>query len=554
MTKPATPSEIARETIKTLAARKLVPTPDNYAKIYMEVGGTTKELAESAKQPEENSPDDQTKLSPAWPKLIRDLLKLLETPHKGLTVTRKREGVETVLSKFGNDPDKLSERLQGLMRSWSSSPTTSSPGELVPQSPGPIAPGATTPAATQATPEANNNDEMAAQLRELLAQTLESLVSGQPELANEIQELAVQARATGNPDQTASLNRQLRKFCTVLELHSSDRIKVQDGLLRLLRLLVQNIGELSIDDKWLHGQVATLQAIISQPVDKRVLADAERNLRDAIIKQNSLKDSLTDAKITLKGLMTTFIDRLGEMTESTGEYHIKIEGYSQKIGGADNLTELSHILDDIMHDTRIIQASALRSRDELSTTRKQAQAAEERARRLEHELEQISEKMLEDQLTGALNRRGLDETLDREIKRADRQHEPVSVTLLDIDNFKQLNDTLGHQAGDQALLHLTTVIKETLRPTDAVARYGGEEFLIIMPNTGLDKAVATITRLQRELTKRFFLHENQRLLITFSAGVALRAKEETPEELIGRADKAMYHAKQTGKNRVVAAD
>ena len=252
--------------------------------------------------------------------------------------------------------------------------------------------------------------------------------------------------------------------------------------------------------------------------------------------------------------MTTFIDHLGELTESTGEYHTKIAGYSQKVGSADNIAELSQILNDIMHDTRIIQESAQRSHEELVSTRKQAHDAEERVRQLEHELEHVSEMMHEDQLTGALNRRGMDETLEREIKRADRQKVPVSLALLDIDNFKQLNDTLGHQAGDQALVHLTNVIKEAVRPTDAVARYGGEEFIIIMPDTGLDEAIATITRLQRELTKKFFLHHNERLLITFSAGVALRGEEEDPEEMIGRADKAMYHAKKTGKNRVVAAD
>ncbi len=177
------------------------------------------------------------------------------------------------------------------------------------------------------------------------------------------------------------------------------------------------------DDKWLHGQIAALQEIITNPLDKRSIADAERNLRDAVIKQGTLKQSLTDAKTTLKSLMTTFIDRLGDLTESTGEYHNKIEGYSQKIGKADNLTELSHILKDVMHDTRVIQASALRSHEELISTKKQADEAEARIKELEHELEQVSELVREDQLTGALNRRGLDETIDRELKRADRSQD-----------------------------------------------------------------------------------------------------------------------------------
>jgi diguanylate cyclase len=395
---------------------------------------------------------------------------------------------------------------------------------------------------------------MITQLRELLAQALESSLTSQPDLIGEIQTLAQQARATRDFDQSTLLAKQLRQHWIKLELRDSDNAKIQEGVVRLLRLLVENVGELASDDEWLHGQIVTLQGIIARPMDKRTIADAERNLRNAIIKQGFLKQSLIDAKSTLKSLMTSFIDRLSEVTEQTGEYHSRIEDYSKKIGSTNNITELSHLLDDIMRDTRDIQSSAQRSHEDLVNTRKQAHDAEERVRKLEEELQQASEKMHQDQLTGALNRRGMDETMEREIKRADRQVTPISLALLDIDNFKQLNDTLGHQAGDQALIHLTTVIKQNLRPTDAVARYGGEEFIIIMSETTLEEGMASITRLQRELTKQFFLHNNDRKLITFSAGVALRSADESAEDLISRADRAMYQAKKTGKNRVIAAD
>jgi diguanylate cyclase len=551
MTTPTTPSEIARETLKTLAARKLAATPDNYTRVYQEIGGVTSGSTEAAL-----SANDQPKLALAWPKLIRELLKKMDTPHKGITVTRKKDGVETVLNKFSSDSDALFEKLQGLLNSWSDAPTASNMGELIPAEPEPVAAGATPLAAVAATipPGARVHAEMVSQLRELLAKTLESSLTSQPELASEIQVLAQQARLTKDFDQTNQLSKQLRQHWIKLELRDSDKAKIQEGVVRLLRLLVDNVGELAADDQWLHGQVAVLQEILVRPMDKHTIADAERNLRNAIIKQGFLKQSLLDAKATLKSLMTTFIDRLSEVTEQTGEYHSRIAEYSQKIGGANNLTELSHLLDDIMRDTRTIQASAQRSHEELITTRKQAHEAEERVKKLEEELEEVSEKMHEDQLTGALNRRGMDEAMDREITRADRQQTPVSLALLDIDNFKQLNDTLGHQAGDQALVHLTNVIKEALRPTDAVARYGGEEFIIIMSETALEEAMATVTRLQRELTKKFFLHNNERKLITFSAGVALRTVNETAGDVIARADKAMYQAKKSGKNRVVAAD
>jgi diguanylate cyclase len=87
-----------------------------------------------------------------------------------------------------------------------------------------------------------------------------------------------------------------------------------------------------------------------------------------------------------------------------------------------------------------------------------------------------------------------------------------------------------------------------------IARFGGEEFLILLPETTVEAAAQTMTRLQRELTRHFFLHENEKILITFSAGVALRLQDEGQEELVKRADRAMYQAKQTGKNRVVVAE
>jgi diguanylate cyclase len=595
----SSPSEIARETLKALAARQLAPTPENYAQAYREISGIVAAPAGAAAVIEHiakhlalESPQNaasckalkqavatenweqcqsqlQNLLSQAkdhaqsdptpelsWSGMIHDLLRQLDIPHKGITITRKKEGVETVLNRFTSDPAVLHEKLQSLIRSWSSAGSHPKAAlevidnaniDTVTALSSATSPAAIVLAATGGSPE------ILSQLRELLAHTLENTLHTQPELSSEIHALTQQIRASENSKQITDLANQLRKFWLKLELRGGDKVKIQEGLLRLLRLLVENVSELVADEKWMHGQISAMKDLIEQPLDKNAIADAERNLRNAVIKQGTLKQSLTDAKSTLKSLMTTFIDRLGELTESTGDYHSKIEGYSQKIGGAEKFTELSDILADIMQDTRVIQASALRSHEELLSTRKHANEAEERVRKLEQELEEVSELVREDQLTGALNRRGMEETLEREFKRTDRAQVLLSVALLDIDNFKHINDSLGHLGGDQALIHLTRVIKETLRPSDSVARYGGEEFLIILPDTGLQDAMETMERLQRELTKRFFLHNNERKLITFSAGVALRTENEDREDLIGRADKAMYHAKKTGKNRVVAA-
>jgi diguanylate cyclase len=324
--------------------------------------------------------------------------------------------------------------------------------------------------------------------------------------------------------------------------------------MRLLGLVVNNLGELVDDDQWIHGQVEVLRSLVNGPVDLRAVREAERGFKAVIFKQTQLKASLRDAKTTLKSLLAVFVERLGEVTENTVDYHAKIERYSERISATDNLDALKTLIDDLMSDTRGMQVDMLRSRDELLAARAQAQSSEQRVHELEGELERVSEQVREDQLTGALNRRGMEDAMGREIARARRSRKPLCISVLDVDNFKKLNDTHGHAAGDAALVHLAKVIKHTVRPTDVIARYGGEEFIIILTETGLDEAVKVTGRLQRELTKRFFLHNNERLLMTFSAGVAEFSPGDTEESLFQRADKAMYQAKVQGKNRVVSAE
>ncbi|MDO8349871.1 MAG: diguanylate cyclase [Gallionella sp.] len=593
---PSNPSELARETLKMLAQRRLLPTPDNYAKVYAEISGAPAAENNSAEKVLRNMADhllqsdksaasgiaikkllseekweqcfkEIEKVLPkreqdgaadqSWSVLIRDLLRQLDLPHKGLTVSRKKEGLDTVLARFSSKPEILFEKLGNLIRSWSESPTTTNLVENTPAQPEAAVPAVLAVAAMPVAASRANSDEnateMLGKLAELLAQTLESTLSAQPELTDEVKQLSASVREIKTHEQITALAGRLRHFWLKVELRGGDKAKIQEGLVRLLRLLVENVGDLVEDEEWLHGQINALHEIIDNPIDRHVIADAERSLREAIIKQGLLKKGLSDAKSTLKSLMTTFIDRLGAITVSTGDYHQKIEGYSHKIAQSNNLTELSHLLDDIMQDTRVIQASALRSHEDLLESRKQVGQAEAKIATLEKELAEVSELVQQDQLTGALNRRGLDAAFERETKRLERSQSPLCVALLDIDDFKRLNDTMGHQVGDQALVHLCNVIREALRPGDSVSRYGGEEFAILLPEVGLEEAASTLERLQRELTKKFFLYDNDRVLVTFSAGVALCATEETQEEVLGRADKAMYQAKRTGKNRVCIA-
>ena len=187
------------------------------------------------------------------------------------------------------------------------------------------------------------------------------------------------------------------------------------------------------------------------------------------------------------------------------------------------------------------------------SARAEVEVAQEKIVQLESELQQMSEKIHEDHLTKVLNRRGLDLAFEREVMIAQRQQWPICYALLDIDNFKVLNDTHGHKVGDEAIVYLINAVKSVTRNEDIVARYGGEEFVILLPNTKLEEATDILSRIRRDLTKKFFLHENKRILITFSAGIAEYKQGERQDQIFKRADEALYRAKKNGKNLILEA-
>ncbi|MPZ46690.1 MAG: diguanylate cyclase [Betaproteobacteria bacterium] len=588
--------DVAREALRALVVRKLDPSPENYRRLYNEIAGVD-EAAEgsAAEQTLGRIAHDFPRTSPellrvakameraagkrdwgqlagllheaneaisryyaaaeSWRGLLAELLQQFDASHKGLSRLRKKERLERVLELPASTPEQLQQKLAALVRSWAELATEAAAPEPDPSQTGELKRPAQPHAAAFAQPLVPDDTIM---LCDLLAHVLDigmaALLAYDPAMALEAESLAQQARSARAAYEFNAVRAATKSFLLKVELTTSNTADLHQGILRLLRLVVENVAALVGEDDWLHGQISVLAEIVSQPLDLVMIQHAERSIKDAILRQGTLRHSLTEAKTAFKSMVSGFIDRLGEFSTSTGDYHETIERLSTRIKSTDDIIELSRILDQVAAATRQVQAATLRSREETLKTQEEVRTAEQKVRELQTELSRVSAKVREDQLTGALNRRGLEEEFDRSCAASERRQEPMSLALLDIDDFKKLNDTHGHMAGDNALVHLAKVIRSTVRPTDVVCRYGGEEFVILLPGTSLQDAVVVISRLQRELTKRFFLHDNQRLLLTFSAGIAERRGGETREQTIGRADAAMYQAKRSGKNRVLVAE
>jgi len=598
MDKKLTPLELARQTLIQLSKSQSPPTPENYRRVYDEIAGiksvdsvdvlgkslekvltelgkdrpkylaTSQKIATFIKKRDaENLEDQLRKLMPTsaneadgvnWPTLLRYLLKQLDVNHTGTTLSRKKEGLNRVIINFANDPSQLGEKIQALITSWGEGqPSASTNSATALQAESTLIVEVASATLTNAA-LTEGEQALTTAWRDLLTRAIKLVVLPQfadiPAASDKIENVIQLAQKANTVEEINALGETLKSFILRAEMRNDAQHRMQESLVQMLRLLISSMGELTIEDKWLHGQISIVQDIISKPLDIDAVYNAESSLKELIYKQSNIKPGLIAAKETLKGMMSSFVSGLADISRSTGTYQAKINQYQVQISETEDITQLNTILQNLVGDIREMNADAQNSHNAFEETQKKVEEAEKQINELSAKLDYISEVAHQDFLTGALNRRGMDEAIDREFERADRHNTPISLAMIDIDHFKKINDTMGHSTGDTALAHLAKVVKSILRSTDVLARYGGEEFVILLPGSKQNDAVNVVAGIQRDLTKNFFLHNNERVLITFSAGVAERVTGENIDSVLPRADAALYIAKQSGRNRVVGAE
>lgn len=507
-----TPFETAREALMRLTARKLPPTPVNYQAVYNEIAGTQNVLP---------FPDEA----------LRSILRAL--PANTGFQKQQKDLLDRAVGQ------RSWEAVQGVVVAYANADQARAGSAAAGQRAGPVD---LVPPAT-------------AELREQLARTIENAL---PALGGDDARFTQQATtligALRDPSaDRGKLKAMIGEFCHRLSFAAEDQAEIRGMLLKLVHTVIENIGDMSMDDGWLARQLETLAEAAQPPLTLRRLDDLQRRLADVMLKQIDAKGRTLQAQDEMRKMLATFIERLAQMTDSTSAYHDNMEESARRLENAKSIEEISPVLKSVIGATRAIADEVRSARDELREMREKVSASEAEIAKLHAELNTASTQARHDALTGALNRKGLDEALQRELADVRRKQTPLCVSLLDLDNFKKLNDSKGHEAGDAALNHLVMVTRECMRGQDTLARYGGEEFVILMPDTTLEDGVNAMTRLQRALTRRYFLAGGEKILITFSAGVAQFEAGESPEDAIKRADQAMYLAKRQGKNRVLGA-
>jgi len=256
------------------------------------------------------------------------------------------------------------------------------------------------------------------------------------------------------------------------------------------------------------------------------------------------RDVQRQADATLRTL-AALLEMTEQLSTDVGSHNSNLE----KVGRHVSDMHLTGELEDVQHTILGQVASLLESNRRLESDLTYSRGRmEEQA----HELDRTRQEARTDGLTGIANRKGFDEKLALMLAAWQRKKEPFVLGLADIDHFKWVNDTHGHQAGDRVVGHVGQLMRSCVRDHDFVGRYGGDEFVLLLPNIGMENGVRTLERIRAEMARLDYdvSPRNERVTVTLSIGITVVREGDDVQSIIRRADEALYRAKTSGRNQV----
>ncbi|HYP31938.1 MAG TPA: diguanylate cyclase [Burkholderiaceae bacterium] len=601
MSKPSA-AETAKAALRRLALSKLEPTPENYARAWAEEGGAApapapapaaaaavdspkargvhdriaarlfedgtqrEEFAQAMQRADwdaarglvERATEAQLALSQGWALTIEKLARGLERGGRQWTAARKKDSLQRVLEANRSDIARLHQRMKQLVASWDGdvaddAVAVDAGAETLDLGTGPISQGGgIEPQGGIGHPPAERVQDhgdwpsVLAQYDATLHAALPADDARAAALSHELRDLQAELAREGA---TARLRAQADALCERARRLLAHRHHLVDELHRLTLEMSAGLAEVAEEGSWVKGQTESLKLSLGDAPSVRSVRAASEMLAQARGRQQRVRAERDSARVALKDAISQMLTELDALGSHTGRFSDSVARYVDTIAHADSLESLASVVRQMMDEGRAVHGLVSATQERLNAGRQRAAELEAQVRSLESELRRLSDEVSTDVLTEVANRRGLMQAFGVETARLERQGGELAIGLLDIDNFKKLNDTLGHSAGDVALKSLAGHVQKQLRAVDIVARFGGEEFVVLLPGVAVDEAQATLTRLQRTLSASLFMHDGREVFVTFSAGVTRYRPGEALEAALERADEALYEAKRTGKNR-----
>jgi diguanylate cyclase len=325
-----------------------------------------------------------------------------------------------------------------------------------------------------------------------------------------------------------------------------------EALLHFLKSFAMDLSEIR-SDRFKERIDALSQLFASSERPKRIELDFERQKENILSFIERQHGYIADREQELRDIIDLLTKAMASLDVENREFYQRVHDQSEKM-------EQITLLDDIKKIKSALQYEVTQMRDivdqKKDQDRRQVQLLAGQVDSLRQELEKTKAKSMTDGLTGAYNRQAFDDTLKDLIVRSRVMNNDFSLLMLDLDDFKKINDTYGHLMGDQVLVAFCQKCRKSIRGDDVLARYGGEEFAIILPGANLKNALKKGRQICDAISSARYATGNEDgedyLSVTVSIGVTVFKKDDTPETLISRADKALYKAKKGGKNCAVA--
>ena len=303
--------------------------------------------------------------------------------------------------------------------------------------------------------------------------------------------------------------------------------EVRDRIRNTADLVNESIGNLQLSNNDLHDFIEKINGQLSEI--KKYMELTRQDKREAISRSINLEESVSSTVTYIEDKVSSAHD----VDELKQDISVQLRDIREKV-------EENKRAEKIKEEISALGYSKIIS--ELNLTQRETS-------KLKAELKESKNQLLRDTLTGLPNRLAFQERVELEYNRMKRLKTPLSLAMWDIDHFKNINDSYGHDAGDRVLKVFSEFVHKRLRKTDLFARLGGEEFVLLMPDTSLDMALILNNKIRETLLNCHFTYNSEKFIVTSSVGIAEFTSDDTPDTVMKRADQALYTSKNEGRNR-----
>jgi len=310
----------------------------------------------------------------------------------------------------------------------------------------------------------------------------------------------------------------------------------------LLTICIDGIKKMVDSEDPFFSKLSELKSVLEK-VKPELDSSSGKAFRQFFEKRMEDEKRIKTEKKELKGMVVTLGDTIKEFAVFSGGVGENLTEHIDKMRESEVTNEILEIKDQIISEANKIK-------EETQTLKVELDKYKEKTNELTKRLEQTEAEALVDSLTGAFNRNAYNAEIVRFIKEFERYKQPFAIVVLDIDHFKKVNDTYGHAKGDEILKIVAALVKNTIRETDKIFRYGGEEFVVWMPKMEPNTAIQASDKIRGIIAGKNWDAIAKGLEVTASFGISCVKEKDTTTSVFNRADKALYRAKNNGRNQV----